>query len=65
MRTGRAATRCLRTKTYRNEGGLLNEDVFEDREAGRFIECAALQGELAANGGKSDSKGDARWAPIY
>lgn len=44
-------------KTYRNESGLLDEDVFE-RESARFIECANLQKELAA--GK-----DARWAPIH
>lgn len=44
-------------KTYRNDGGLLDEDVFE-REAGRFLECANLQKDVA--GAK-----DSRWAPIH
>lgn len=56
-------------KTYRNEGGLLDEDVFE-REAARFIECANLLSELSGgggggNGGKAPSKDGARWVPIH
>lgn len=56
---GQSGDPAFAIKTYRNEGGLLDEDVFE-RESGRFIECAALQKELAASGGK-----DSRWAPIH
>lgn len=55
---GQSGDPAFAVKTYRNDGGLLDEDVFE-REAGRFLESAALQKEMAA-GGK-----DARWAPIH
>lgn len=56
---GQSGDPAFAVKTYRNEGGLLDDDVFE-REAGRFLECANVQKELAAADGK-----DARWAPIH
>lgn len=57
---GKSGEPAFAVKTYRNDAGLLDEDVFE-REAGRFIECANLQKELAASAGK----GVSRWAPIH
>lgn len=56
---GEVGAPAFAIKTYRNDAGLLDEDIFA-RESAKFIDCAKLQATLAQAGGKS-----ARWGTIH